>query len=343
MPELFEIEFVNRDTELQRLRDICTGKRETRILLIKGQEGIGKSWILRCAFHEHRNLPVALMDLALQYGQDPIELVRGLKNQIIGVDWTMVDKILAQSDATSYPADFASYNQEKLLKLITGHFSLDELRTVGFNLGIELDDLRGEGRTAKARELILYMSRRPNGLAMLVNEIRAERPNSPWDDVSMLNSEGTIFLPGSDDRRGKELQLQGLAEAVVNALHTFTSENPVLILLDTYEKGTKSVGEWLGQYFLPLIRKGDLAGLRVVIAGREVPNFDREWRIVVDTTEVVGLAEPAIREYWVLRRRQPETDLRFVQRYSGGIPLMLAQMADIADQFSKDRIDNEQR
>jgi hypothetical protein len=335
MPELFEVEFVNRETELQRLRDICTGKQETRILLIKGQEGIGKSWILRCAFREHRHLPAALMDLALQYGQDPVELVRGLKDQISNVDWTVVDNLLAESDATSYPADFPGNNQVKLLRLLTGHFSLDELRTLCFNLEIDLDDLSGEGKTGKARELILFMGRRPNGLATLLKEIRAERPSLPWEEAGIVNSEGAIFLPGSDDKRGKQLQLHRLAEAVVNALHSFTPEKPVLLLLDTYEKGTQSVVDWLGQHFLPLIRQGELGGLRVVIAGREVPKFDREWRMVVDTSELLGLPEPAIREYWIMRRKQPETDLGFVGRYSGGIPLMLAQMADIADQSSK--------
>jgi hypothetical protein len=275
------------------------------------------------------------MDLALQYGQDPIELVRGLKDQISSVDWTAVDNLLAESDATSYPADFPGYNQVKLLKLLTGHFSLDELRTLCFNLGMDLDDLRGEGRSGKARELILFMGRRPNGLATLVSEIRAERPSILSDEGGMVNSEAAIFLPGSDDKRGKQLQLQKLAEAVVNALHGFTSERQVLLLLDTYEKCTKSVVDWLGQYFLPLIRQGNLAGLRVVIAGRELPQFDREWRMVVATTELLGLPEPAIREYWIMRRKQSEIDLGFVRRYSGGIPLMLAQMADIADQSSK--------
>jgi hypothetical protein len=335
MPELFEIEFVNRERELQHLHDMYMGKQETRILLIKGQEGIGKSWMLRCAFREHNDFPVALMDLALQYGQDPIELVRGLKDQISSVDWTVVNNLLAESDTTSYLADFPGYDRRKLLKLLTGYFSLDELRTLCFNIGVDFDDLGSGGKESIARELILLMGRRPERLATLINEIRAQRPSISWNDGETLVSEGAIFLPGSDDKRGKQLQLQKLAEAVVNALDVFSSERPVLILLDTYEKVTKSVADWLGQHFLPLIRQGNLAGLRVVIAGREVPSFDREWRIVVDTTELLGLPEPAIREYWIARRKQPETDLAFVRRYSGGIPLMLAQMADIADQSAK--------
>jgi Archaeal ATPase. len=339
MPELFEVEFVNREEELQRLRDMCAGKHEARILLIKGEEGIGKSWILRCAYHEHRHLPAALMDLALQYGQDPVELVTGFKEQIIGVDWTGVDQVLAESEAASYPVDFQGYDQVKLLQRITSYFSLDEMRTLCFNLEIDMDDLGGEGKTGKARELILYMSRRTSGLDMLVGEIRRERPNLPWDELSMLSSRATVYLAGTDDTRAKGLQLQRLAEAVVHALNTFTPEKPVLILLDTYEKGTKSVVQWLGQYFLPLIRQGELAGLLVVIAGQEVPTFDREWRIYVNTTELTGLLEPAIREYWVLRRKQPETALEFARTYSKGIPLMLAQMADNADELSKDRMD----
>jgi len=343
MPELFEVEFVNRDEELKRVREMCTGKRHARILVIQGEEGLGKSWILRCAYHEHQRLPAALMDLGLQYGQDPVELVAGLKKQITGVDWTAVDQVLAEASAASYPVDFQGYDHVKLLEQITAYFSLDELRTLCFNLEIDLEELGGEGKTGKARELILYMSRRPSGLDMLVREIRKERPNLPMDKLIIANSRATVYLASSDDTRFKELQLQRLAEVLVKALNIFTREKPVLILLDTYEKGTKSVEQWLGQYFLPLIRQGDLAGLLVVIAGRQVPTFDREWRMYVDTTELLGLHESAIREYWVLRRKQPEPALEFARKYSGGIPLMLAQMADNADLSSTDRMDHDQR
>jgi hypothetical protein len=43
---------------------------------------------------------------------------------------------------------------------IVEQFDLEELRTLCFELGVRFDDLRGEGLTAKARELLLHLGRR---------------------------------------------------------------------------------------------------------------------------------------------------------------------------------------
>lgn len=39
-------------------------------------------------------------------------------------------------------------------------FNLDEMRTLCFELNIDFDDIAGSGKSAKARELVLYMQRR---------------------------------------------------------------------------------------------------------------------------------------------------------------------------------------
>jgi hypothetical protein len=71
------------------------------------------------------------------------------------------------------------YNKDNvgptLRTLITEHFDLEELRDLCFNLGIDFDDLRGEGKTAKARELVLYAQRRDR-LNDLVIELKRLRP-----------------------------------------------------------------------------------------------------------------------------------------------------------------------
>ncbi|MBP6016163.1 MAG: toll/interleukin-1 receptor domain-containing protein [Candidatus Promineofilum sp.] len=51
-------------------------------------------------------------------------------------------------------------NATQLHQFLIDHFSLDELKTLCFNLGIEFDDLGGDGRAGKARELVLVMQRR---------------------------------------------------------------------------------------------------------------------------------------------------------------------------------------
>jgi hypothetical protein len=47
-----------------------------------------------------------------------------------------------------------------LRQIIAEHYSLEELRTLCFDLGVNYDELGGEGLSAKARELLAYLDRR---------------------------------------------------------------------------------------------------------------------------------------------------------------------------------------
>jgi hypothetical protein len=61
-----------------------------------------------------------------------------------------------------------------LRRFLVERFDLEELRTLCFDLGVDYDGLRGEGKEAKARELIAYMQRRGQ-LVGLIAAIRRER------------------------------------------------------------------------------------------------------------------------------------------------------------------------
>lgn len=58
-------------------------------------------------------------------------------------------------------------------------FSLDEIETLCADLSIDFEDLGGEGKRGKARELIDYLDRRGR-LNELVNLCEAQRPNVSW-------------------------------------------------------------------------------------------------------------------------------------------------------------------
>ena len=66
-----------------------------------------------------------------------------------------------------------------LLSILSVRFSREELRTLCFELGVDFDDLGGEGKTAKARELILRM-RRYSQLENLIQRIKETRPDIDW-------------------------------------------------------------------------------------------------------------------------------------------------------------------
>jgi hypothetical protein len=69
-----------------------------------------------------------------------------------------------------------------LHRLLTRHFDREDLHTLTFDLGIVYDDLRGEGRASKARELVLLMARQGR-LPELVELARSYRSNADWPSV----------------------------------------------------------------------------------------------------------------------------------------------------------------
>ena len=58
-------------------------------------------------------------------------------------------------------------------------FSDEELRTLCFDLGLEYDDLPGETRAGKARELVAHFARREE-LGGLLEVVAKRRPNMLW-------------------------------------------------------------------------------------------------------------------------------------------------------------------
>ena len=65
----------------------------------------------------------------------------------------------------------------QLHAFLVDHFNVEELKTLCFNLGIEYEDLGGEGRSDKARELVKAMQRRTR-LEHLVAHLALARPEA---------------------------------------------------------------------------------------------------------------------------------------------------------------------
>lgn len=78
--------------------------------------------------------------------------------------------------------ELAEMDGAQLHQLISTHFDIEELRTLCFDMNIDYDTLRGEGKDAKARELIMQC-RRNSRIAELVARLGALRPNVAWDDI----------------------------------------------------------------------------------------------------------------------------------------------------------------
>ena len=79
-------------------------------------------------------------------------------------------------DTTQSPPADATAHASALRRILVERFNLEELRTLCFDLSIDYDALRGEGKEALARELIVHLQRRLK-LEQLTTYIRQHRPD----------------------------------------------------------------------------------------------------------------------------------------------------------------------
>ncbi|UCC52031.1 MAG: hypothetical protein JSV68_23490 [Anaerolineaceae bacterium] len=97
----------------------------------------------------------------------------------------------------------------ELYDLLLKHFSLDELRTLCFRLGVDFDSVEGNGKAGKARELVLFMKRQDR-LLDLVEEIQLTRPDvqitAPYDtnESSTSATQATEVTTADVTRKAEE-------------------------------------------------------------------------------------------------------------------------------------------
>lgn len=84
------------------------------------------------------------------------------------------------SPAVSFP----NIDSGKLLKIVCRTLNLEDFKTLCFNLKppYSYDDLEGEGKAAKARELILMLERR-NDICKLLIELPRLNDTISWEDI----------------------------------------------------------------------------------------------------------------------------------------------------------------
>ncbi|MCX6032664.1 MAG: hypothetical protein NT169_25685 [Chloroflexi bacterium] len=113
----------------------------------------------------------------------------------------------------------------RLRQGITDAFSAEELITLCSDLGVDYESLGGEGKEAKARELIEHLVRRDQ-LAPLVAYCLSKRPRYPWpegsNEVAELSAtpsldaaqtaSATAIRPLSEEQASLQRQLVGLRE-----------------------------------------------------------------------------------------------------------------------------------
>jgi len=100
--------------------------------------------------------------------------IRGLSAQVL-------PKVLKQMEAraTGEATTKGGESLTQLRQILVTRFDAGELRTLCFDLGIDYDDLPGEGKANKARELVAYLNRRGR-ISELLKVGEQLRPDVSW-------------------------------------------------------------------------------------------------------------------------------------------------------------------
>jgi hypothetical protein len=115
----------------------------------------------------------------LRDGTHPLSRVLAALRDSLGIDpeW---DQLIAEVKAggAATPPDPAALPSEQAIRdALVGRFSLVELHTLAFDLGIDRDEIAGGTKSEYARELVTYCTNRERRQA-LVAAVRKARPGA---------------------------------------------------------------------------------------------------------------------------------------------------------------------
>ncbi|MCB8944587.1 MAG: SH3 domain-containing protein [Ardenticatenaceae bacterium] len=123
--------------------------------------------------------------------------------------------------------------------------------------------------------------------------------------------------------------LHRVTDLFFEGLERMSGETAVALFFDAYEAGAAVVQQWLAYELVARLAQGRLPRVTVMIAGRQVPELDALKHVVVQTG-LETFTEEYVREYLLERRQLADIDVRTVLLTSGGVPGLLAKMADQA-------------
>ena len=78
---------------------------------------------------------------------------------------------------------FSRRDMARLRNIIDKYFDTEDIHNLCFQMDVDYDSLPGEGKSDKARELVLYLQRREQ-ISELVDTVRRDRPDIPWEGLS---------------------------------------------------------------------------------------------------------------------------------------------------------------
>lgn len=164
-------------------------------------------------------------------------------------------------------------------------------------------------------------------------------------DVSIQDVAGkniiknNLFYMRVDSDLARQTVEDQICSAFFVCLRTLSQVKPVVFLLDTYDRLSRSTTNWEGNSaddwirgeLLRRILSGELTNVIVILAGRYLPNFDHRWATVIGHISVSTLELNDVEEYLTMRLGLQDitsAEAQLLYKASNGVPQLLGVLGD---------------
>ena len=293
--------FVNREHPLALIWQIIQQEVEQCLLLVVGPSGIGKSSLLdesqdRCIA---AGIDYVRVDFRETLDQGYLSFIQRVREQLGAAGFERLDERLAQShtwghwQATNRHANTSKADTEPVTpaSVMPGRPIYATVGDVGTEAQVVVGDYNKVIR------------------ANVVNDI-------------------TVLIQQDDPRVRTAVQLE-ITDAFLTCLREYASERKVVFFLDSWDAGrpTTDVRDWLNRTLFQWLLTLKLPNTVAIIAGSEEPTLGRSSRWL-ERLKLAELDQRAVHTYWTDKRGLPATEVADIIKYSGGIPVVMALIAN---------------
>lgn len=136
---------------------------------------------ISAALHRMQNPPSfvmvkAICDFADSEKSDDWQEYAAYASAVFVLDYVFNECASLSKKESKQPISSPIYENQRLFSAIRGTYNLSEINVLAFNIGIDLEEISGTGKSEKIVELIKYCQRR-NLLNRLISQINIERNN----------------------------------------------------------------------------------------------------------------------------------------------------------------------
>ncbi len=321
LPDLF----VDRVKQTKAFRKMLDGQTRRRIMLLKAEEGMGKSWLLHIFAHEAkiRNLPLVHIDFADRRPYDTLTLVRRCRDAFGSEHFkpltqtinavTSPSEIRSVRNADAHTSETYRRYETGLAQLLSrlgpDHASYSDALIFQHRLVENIEHCRLHGDTEIHRSNRSVIVGQLNLLAASALSLTfyelCQNLDEQQREVGSTMIKDNFFVIQTNDSLEHRAIEDRINTDFFDCLSQLSKQSTVIFLFDTYERNSlksdrwvpRAADRWIIEDLLSRIRDGKLDNTVVVMAGRRMPEFGDEWNEVLGRRLLDPFDSDDLKEY----------------------------------------------